>query len=70
MMPKDGWFQLTFVLGARAVEAAKSANIPAHVLDDLLQATPYVEGRSISIASKHESDIETMQQLLSLKLAF
>lgn len=70
MMPKDGWFQLTFVFGERAVEAAKLADLPPQVLDALLQATPYVEGRSVAVDINNDADMETMQKLLNLKLAY
>ena len=70
MMPKDGWFQLTFVFGERAVEASKSADLPPQVLESLLNATPYVEGRSIAIDIKSEDDMETVEKLLALKLAY
>ena len=70
MMPKDGWFQLTFVFGERAVEAAKSAELPEQVLNDLLQAKAYVEGRSVAIHVNGDADLDTAQKLLQLKLAY
>ena len=44
MMPKDGWFQLTFVYGERAVEAAKSANLPERVLKICCRQKPTLKG--------------------------
>lgn len=70
MMPREGWFRLTFVFGECAVEAAESAELPPQVLEDLLQAMPYVEGRSVAIDIKNEADMETMEKLLALKLAY
>ena len=70
MMPKDGYFQLTFVLGERAVEAAKAANLPEQTLSDILQAKAHVEGRSVAIDIKKAADLGTSQQLLELKLAY
>lgn len=68
MMPKDGWLQLTFVYGKRAVEAAKSAGLPEQVLDDLLQSRAYVEGQSVHVDIKSDADILTVQKLLQLKV--
>ena len=68
MMPKEGWFRLIFVFGERAVEAAKSAGLPEQVLNDLLQATAYVEGRSVSVDINNEENIKTAQKMLQLKL--
>ena len=70
MMPKDGWFQLTFVYGERAVEAAKSADLPEQVLIDLLQAKAYMEGRSVAVNINSNADIDTAQKLLQLKLEY
>ena len=70
MMPKDGWFQLTFVFGVRAVEAAKSAGLPEQTLNDVLQAKAYVEGRSFAVNVNSDADVETVQKLLRLKLEY
>lgn len=70
MLPKAGCIRLTFVYGPRAVEAAGSAGLPAQVLSDLLQATPYVEGRSVAISVTTAADIDTVQKLLRLKLEY
>ena len=70
MMPKDGWFQLTFVYGERAVEAAKSADLPEQTLSDLLQAKAYVEGCSIAINVNSDVDMGTAQKLLQLKIEY
>lgn len=67
MMPKEGWLRLTFVYGERAVEAAKSAGLPEQVLNDLLQATAYAEGRSVNVDIRSEADIAIAQKLLQLK---
>ena len=70
MMPKDGWFKLFFVYGGRAVEAAQTANLPEKVLEDLLQATAYAEGRTLGVDINSDEDIDIAQKLLQLKLAY
>lgn len=70
MMPKDGYFQLTFVYGERATLAAKSTGLPEQVLDDLLHAKAYVEGRSVQVNIMDAGDMETMRKLLEIKLAY
>lgn len=70
MMPKAGWIRFTFVLGGRAVEAAKVAGLPEQVLEDLLQATEYVEGRSVAVDVRGEAELEAIRGLLALKLAY
>jgi hypothetical protein len=70
MMPKDSWFQLIFVYGERAFEAAKSAGLPEQVLNDLLQAKAYIEGRSVAINVNSDADMDTAEKLLQLKLDY
>ena len=70
MMPKEGYFQLIFVYGERAVEVAKSIGLPKQVLNNLLQAKPYVEGRLLNIGISSDIDLNTAQKLLQLKLEY
>ena len=70
MMPKDRWFQLIFVYGEQAVEAAKSVDLPEQVLNDLLQAKHYVEGRSLAINIKNAADLNIAKKLMQLKLEY
>ena len=70
MTPKDGWFQMTFVYGERAVEAAQAYELPKSVLDDLLQAKAYVEGRSVAIEVTSHEDIDVVKKMLQLKMEY
>ena len=70
MMPKDGWFQMTFVYGERAVEAARWFELPEKVLNDLKQATVYVEGRSVAVEITSDKDIDTVEKMLQLKMEY
>ena len=70
LMPKEGWLQMIFVFGERAVEAAKSADLPKQVLNDLLEARAHVEGRSITIGVTCEAEMDTVEKLLKLKLEY
>ena len=70
LMPKDGWFQMTFVYGERAVEAAQSFGLPETVLNELKQATVYAEGRSVAIDITTNADIDIVEKMLQIKLEF
>jgi len=70
MMPKDGWFQMTFVYGERAVEAAQLFELPEKVLNDLKHATVYVEGRSVGIEITSNEDIDIVEKMLHLKMEY
>lgn len=68
LLPKDGWFRLTFVFGERAVLAAAAVALPEPVLMALQQARAYAEGRSVAMDIKSAADLDTFQKLLQLKL--
>ena len=70
MIPKDGWFQMTFVYGERAVEAAPAHELPKNILDDLLQAKAYVEGRSVAIEITSNEDMDVVKKMLQLKMEY
>ena len=70
LMPKDGWFQMTFVYGERAVEAAKSFGLPENVLGNIEQATAHVEGRSVALDVTSNEEINTVRKMLQLKLEY
>ena len=70
MMPKDGWFQMTFVYGERAVEAARLFELPEKVLYDLKQATAHVEGRSVAVEIISDKDIDVVEKMLQLKTEY
>ena len=58
MMPKDSWFQMTFVYGERAAEAVRLFELPEKALNDLKEAAVYVEGRSVVIEITSDKDID------------
>ena len=70
MMPKDGWFQMTFVYGERAVCAAPLFELPEKVLNDLEQAKVYAEGRSVAVEILSNKDIDIVEKMLQLKLEY
>ena len=70
LMPKDSWLQMTFVYGECAVEAAQAFGFPEKILNDLQQATAYVEGRSVTIDVTSIADIDTVEKMLQLKLKY
>ena len=68
LLPKEGNFKLSFVFGERAVQAAKTAGLPPPVLEALLAATAYAEGRGVSLEMARPEDLDTARALLKIKL--
>jgi len=61
-------FTITFVLGDKAVNSAEKSDLPKNIISELLNATKYAEGRSISIQVKNKSDVEIIKKLVSIKI--
>jgi hypothetical protein len=67
--PCPGIVRVAFILGDRAVEAAREAKLPARVTKALDTATRYPEGTALRIETKNARDITTIIKLAEIKLA-
>ena len=66
---RQGYFDVSFVLGDRAVALARTSDLDADVLAALLAARTFAEGRGIRIAVKSRRALEQAKRLLDIKLA-
>jgi hypothetical protein len=66
--PRDGAFTVTFVFGDRAVEAVQRSGIPDSLKRELLESKKYVEGRGLPVAVKSRADVETVLELVGIKI--
>jgi len=66
---RKGYFYVSFVFGDKAVTAARKSDLPAALVDELVTARKFAEGRGIRIAVKSRKDLEHAKGLLALKLA-
>lgn len=69
LIPQAGRFLVGIVLGAKAVEAAPSAGLPAAVLEALAAAPRYAEGTGLRLPVEDESDLPPILKLAALKMA-
>lgn len=63
----DGHFAVSFVLGDKAVEAAKESRLPSDLVQQLVDTKKYVEGRGIRIEVKSRRALEHAKILLDVK---
>ena len=66
--PRDGWFLASFILGDRAVAAARQSKLPARLLNLFTHATRYAEGTAIRIEVQHADDLDAVKLLARLKV--
>lgn len=68
MAPGRGCFFVAFLLGDRAVAAAKTAKLPKSLLAQLAEARRYAEGTGIRLTVKSAKDLAPIRKLAEIKL--
>jgi hypothetical protein len=67
-IPQDGHFRIAFALGEKAVIEVEKSDLPANLIQTLLNARKYAEGRGLSIEVKESVDIQNVKKLVDIKL--
>lgn len=68
LIPLNGYFKINFVFGEKAVALAKSSDLPKEIIALILDAKPYMEGRSFMIDVHTDIDSEIINKLLKIKI--
>lgn len=69
MIPGEGSFGVSFVLGGKAVAAAEQSTLPEDVLEAIRSARQYAEGRGVRLEVKRKTDAENVRKLVEIKMA-
>lgn len=67
--PCDGCFRVAFVLGDRAVKAAREGGLSKPILKLLDEAPRYAEGTGLRLMVKRPEDLAGIKKLALIKLA-
>jgi len=67
--PCAGCFRVSFILGNKAVAAARASNLPKRVLKLLDEAPHYPEGTGLSLLVKNAKNLPAIRKLAQIKLA-
>ena len=67
--PCNGCFRVAFVLGARAVAAARTSDLSKSTLKLLDEAPRYAEGTGLRLLVKDTEDLAEVRKLALIKLA-
>ena len=67
--PCAGSFQVSFVLGDKAMNAARRANFPTAVARAVATAPHYAEGTGLRLTVKTPKDLPAIRTLAAIKLA-
>lgn len=66
--PRAGWFMAAFILGDKAVAAARKSELPAGVVKMIDEAKRYPEGTGVRIEVHDAKDADTVKALAKIKL--
>jgi hypothetical protein len=69
LAPCHGSFRVAFVLGAKAVEAARQSKLPKAVLKIIDEAPRYPEGTGVRLEIAARKDLAAVKKLAAVKLA-
>jgi len=67
--PCQGAFRAAFVLGDKAMAAARKSDLPQSVIKNISQSKHYVEGTAIRFEPVNSKDIKPILTLAGIKLA-
>jgi hypothetical protein len=70
MTPCKGHFMVGFVLGEKAVKAARQSALSAKTLALIEEAKKYAEGRGVRIEVRSKKDRDDVEKLAAIKMAY
>ena len=69
LSPRRGNFQVSFILGPKAVEAARQAKLSKTLMKIIDEAPRYPEGTGVRLEIKARRDLAAVKKLAAIKLA-
>ena len=69
LSPCDESFRVAFILGDRAVKAARQSYLPKSMLKIIHDAPHYAEGTGVRLEFKRSADFGAIRKLALIKLA-
>ncbi len=69
LLPRDHFFRVAFVFGAKAMDQIIESDIAESIKKELLAAKQYAEGRGIRIEVKDPSNLEDIKKLIKIKIS-
>jgi hypothetical protein len=68
LTPCAGWFRASLALSEDAVVAARTAGLPADVLDLIEGAQRFPEGRAVRIEVRDAATVDVVERLVALRM--
>ena len=68
LYPNIDCFTCVLVFGEKAVEVAEKSDLPKNIIDSILSAKQYREGRSFNVEIRTQQDFEVLKKLIDIKI--
>ena len=65
--PRSGWFLASFILGEKAVTAARKSKLPPRILKMIDEAKRYPEGTAVRIEVRDVADVSVVKTFAKIK---
>jgi hypothetical protein len=65
--PRGGWFLASFILGEKAVAAARKSKLPPRILKMIDEAKRYPEGTAVRIEVRDVADVSVVKTLAEIR---
>jgi hypothetical protein len=69
MNPQQNFFVIAFVFGDKAVAEVEKSDLPKELIDELVKAKKYAEGRGIRLEIKKHETVKHVLQLVRIKIS-
>lgn len=70
LLPRDGFFKVAFVFGEKAIEEVKKSAINSNLIEELIAAKKYAEGKGIRFSVSTKDETLDALEFLRVKLEF
>jgi hypothetical protein len=67
-IPSEKYFTLGFVFGDKAVKEVEKSSLPKPMIEELLNAKKYAEGRGLRVVIKKKGDLKDVFELVRIKI--
>lgn len=68
VVPCDKFFRIAFTFGDKASDLILYSKLPDSIKTDLLETKKYAEGRTIQIEVRTENDLDTILEMIKIKM--
>jgi hypothetical protein len=69
MTPTEGFFVVGFALGEKAVKAARAADLPLSLIEQIGGSQKYAEGRAVRLEVKAPEDVDNVMSIAVIKMS-